>query len=241
MSQQGWGYLALGITLALLIVGSIIYGRYMEAKKFSWGRFAARVGIFSAIATILYVVPVFQIQLPFLPSFLQLHFDEIPALIAGYAYGPVVGVAVIIVKTAIKLPFSSTFCVGELCDLVLSCTFVLPATIIYTKVRNMKGVWIGFAASFLTQVVVAILMNIYVMLPFYEQVMGLSEEAILSMCQAVNANINNLTLDYALLAVLPLNAIKNSAVLLVTFIIYRSVRKPLHWEKEKPNQVEAEK
>lgn len=238
MSQQGWAYLAIGITLAVLIIGSIIYGRYMKAKKFSWGRFAARVAIFSAIATILYVVPVFQIKLPFLPTFMEIHFDEIPAFIAGYAYGPIVSVAVLLVKTAIKLPFSSTMCVGELCDLVLSCAFVLPATIIYSKVRNMKGVWIGFAASFLSQILVASLMNVYVLLPFYEQVMGFSEEDILGMCQAANASIQNLQLDYVLWAVLPLNAIKNAAVLLVTFIVYRSVRKPLHWEKERPSGAE---
>ena len=42
------------------------------------------VAIFGALAIILYCVPYLQFSLPFCPSFLKIHFDEIPILLAGY-------------------------------------------------------------------------------------------------------------------------------------------------------------
>ena len=81
-------WLVTGASIIWLVVAFLFYGKTHQDHHFDWVRFISRVAIFGAISTILYIVPVFQIQLPFVPSFLQLHFDEIPAFIAGYAYGP---------------------------------------------------------------------------------------------------------------------------------------------------------
>ena len=81
--------IVVGVALLATIVFVIVYSKFVtKQKQFSWARFAARVGIFGALSTILYVVKIFEIHLPFFPSFLALHFDEIPAFIAGFAYGP---------------------------------------------------------------------------------------------------------------------------------------------------------
>ncbi len=77
-------------------------------------RFMSRIAIFGAMSTILYAVPVFKFPVPFFPTFLEFHFDEIPAFIAGFAYGPLAGFCVIALKTVLKLMFSwsNTFLVG---------------------------------------------------------------------------------------------------------------------------------
>ena len=49
----------------------------------------------------------------FFPSFLEIHFDEVPAFIAGFAYGPMSAVFILIVKTLVKLPMTITAGVGE--------------------------------------------------------------------------------------------------------------------------------
>lgn len=224
------------ITIVLITVFLVLLARfYMKGHRtgsFDWPRFVARVGVFSAIAAVLYVVPVFSVNLPIFPSFLALHFDEIPIFVCGFAYGPLPALAVIVVKTLIKLPFTSTLCVGELSDLLFSTAFVMPAVLIYQRRRNLKGVAIGFAIATLIQVVVAMVMNVYAMLPFYMFVMGFSEEALLSMCQAANPAITNLGWPYAFLAVLPLNLIKDAIVIAVTFLVYRSLHLFLRYQKK---------
>lgn len=230
MTKDQISWIVLGATLIVAIAFVLIYSRFVKKANFSWIRFIARVAIFSALSTILYIVKVFEVHLPFLPPFLALHFDEIPAFIAGYAYGPYAALIVILVKTIIKLPFTSTLAVGELADFIFSCTFVLPATFVYKKIRNFKGVFIGLGISVVLQVVVAMVMNVYAILPFYIQVMGMTEEMILGMCQKANPSITNIDWSYAFLAVMPLNLIKDAIVIFVTFIIYRGIHKTLRWE-----------
>ena len=147
--------IALILLFVALVVTIKLYGDEHPRPDFNPVRFMARVAIFGAMAAILYAVPVFHFTLPFLPSFLEFHFDEIPAFICGFAYGPVAAGCVIAVKTLIKLPFTSTMGAGELSDLILSCLYVIPAVIIYGKVRNLKGVAIGFGVATLIQVAAA--------------------------------------------------------------------------------------
>ena len=113
MTKDQISWIVLGATLIVAIAFVLIYSRFVKKANFSWIRFIARVAIFSALSTILYIVKVFEVHLPFLPPFLALHFDEIPAFIAGYAYGPYAALIVILVKTIIKLPFTSTLAVGK--------------------------------------------------------------------------------------------------------------------------------
>lgn len=230
MSWTGW--LAIAFLLFLLVFAVRLYGRFYPRPGFNWNRWVARTAIFAAISACLYVIPVFSLPLPFLPGFLSLHFDEIPIFIAGFAYGPFTAVAVTLIKTIIKLPFTSTLCVGELADFIFTLAFVLPATLIYKRWRNLKGVACGFIVSLVSQLAVSLLLNIYVMLPFYMYVMGLSYETILAMCQAVNPAVTDLGWPYALMCVLPLNVIKDLIVIVVTFVVYRSLHLVLRFAKK---------
>ena len=244
LTREQISWIVLGASLVATIVFVILYSKYMKKKEFSWARFAARVAIFGALSAILYVVPVFQLKLPFLPAFMELHFDEVPAFIAGYAYGPFTAFIVIFIKTLIKLPFSGTFCVGELADLIFSSAFVLPAAFIYKKVRNLKGVFIGFGVSFVLQIIVASLMNVYAILPFYMQVMNYPYDAIMDMCSKANPLVKNLGFDYVIFIVVPMNIIKNTIVLVLTYFVYKGIHKSRRWEKpeekEEPEVVDVE-
>lgn len=226
------------LTLGFLVVLLIAFLAYLGRVKVKHDhhqcdrvRLVARVGVFGALSAILYIVPIFQIKLLFLPSFLELHFDEIPAFLAGFAYGPVAGALVILIKTILKLPFTSTLCVGELSDLIYSLAFVVPASIVYEKKRNLKGVAQGLLLSTMLQLIVSVVTNIYIMLPFYMNVMGLPYDLILGWCQAANPNVTNLEWGYGLLCVLPLNLIKDAIVIVVTFFVYRHIHTFLRFEK----------
>lgn len=185
-------------------------------------KFIVRVAIFGAIATLLYVIPFLSFPLPIFPSFLKFHFDEIPIFIAGFAYGPLAAMAITAIRTLIKLPFSSTLCVGELSDLLFTIAFVLPATIIYKYNRNFKGALIGILVGTVAQLIVAILGNIYIMVPFYMYLFEMDEAALLKICPPF---ITDLKWSYGFAAVLPFNLIKNAAVIIVTLISYKSLRR----------------
>ena len=181
-------------------------------KKVLTLRFIVRAGIFSAFAAILYIFVKFPV--PFLPPFLEFHFDEVPVFIASFAYGPLMGVVVLIVKTLIKLPFTETLCVGELSDLIYSLAFILPAAFIYNKNRKFKSVIIGFVVGFISQMVVAFLGNIFVMIPFYMNLFGMD-----------NPGLKDIVITYGVAAILPFNAIKNAAVILITLPTYKSLHR----------------
>jgi membrane protein CcdC involved in cytochrome C biogenesis len=149
-TMEARSYVMLALVIILMVGLIKVYGSFYPHQKYDRTKFIARVGIFSAIATILYVVPIFRIHVFFLPSFLELHFDEVPAFIAGFAYGPWAGFAVLVIKTIIKLPFTDTLCVGELSDLTFLNCLCRSSRHHLSKETKFKrsGSWIcGFDSS----------------------------------------------------------------------------------------------
>lgn len=179
-------------------------------------------GIFGALATILYVVPFFKFPLPFLfPSFLEFNFSDIPTLIAGFTYGPVVAFFVHLIKILIKLPMSSTGCVGELADFIIGLLFVMPAVFYYKKNKSKKGALIGLCLSIIIATTVACFVNRYILIPFYTKAFGL--EAVMGMATSSNANITDAKWSLVLWGVLPFNFTKNVVVCIFTFVLYKKI------------------
>ena len=212
------------LVVVFIFVFLKVYFNEKQHSKYKFGtKQMVRVAVFGALSGIFYIFIKFPV--PFLPPFLEFHFDEIPAFIASFAYGPISGIIVLLIKTLIKLPMTSTLGVGELSDLLYSIAFIIPAAIIYKKHRNFKGVIVGLSIGTLFQLSVSLLSNIYLMIPFYMKVMEFPEMAILGMCQAANPNITDIGWSYGLLAVLPFNAIKDAAVIILTLFTYKSVHR----------------
>ena len=217
--------LIFGIIIVIFVF--VFLKAYFAEKQHAKYKFGTkqmvRVAVFGALSGIFYIFIKFPV--PFLPTFLEFHFDEIPAFIASFAYGPITGILVLLIKTLIKLPFTRTLGVGELSDLIYSAAFILPAAIVYKKHRNFKGVVVGLLFGTVLQLAVSLLSNIYVMIPFYMKVMELPEAAILGMCKAANPKITDVGWSYGLLAVLPFNLIKDVAVIVITIFTYKSVHR----------------
>ena len=49
-----------------------------------------------------------EFPIPIMPAFIKLDVSELPALLASFAYGPVSGIVVCLIKNLIKLPSTST-------------------------------------------------------------------------------------------------------------------------------------
>lgn len=231
--QKTFQIIAIILSLILFFLASLIntkeHGKNLK-DVFS-AKSMARIGVFGAIATILYVVPIFNFTIPgILPTFMKFHFDEIPAFIAGFAFGPVPAFFIILIKTLIKLPLggAASMFVGEISDFIYSCAFILPAAIIYKHHRKFKYAALGLGIGFIFQIVTSIFCNVFIMVPAYMYFFHMDAAGIMRMMPSF---VHNITWSYALVAVLPFNIIKNLVVIAVTLLIY----KPLHRLIEKIN------
>lgn len=209
------------IVIYIFVFLKLYYVEKQHAKYKFGTKQMVRVAVFGALSGIFYIFIKFPV--PFFPSFLEFHFDEVPIFIASFAYGPISGILVILIKTLIKLPFTKTLGVGELSDLIYSIAFIVPAALIYKRIRNFKGVFIGILIGTVFQLSVSLISNVYLMIPFYLKVMEVPESVILGWCQIANPKITNLGWSYGLIAVLPFNAIKNAMVIVLTLLTYKSV------------------
>jgi len=186
-------------------------------------KFMTRTAIFAAISTILYTVPFLKFKLPFFPSFLEIHLDEVPLLIAGFAYGPMSGIFALLIKTIIKLPMTTTMGVGELADFVYSLFYIVPAALIYQKHRNMRGALIGLGVGTISQIFAASFITTFAILDFYMVVMNLSKGAILGMVNKAGIQIDNLSWPFFYYVGLPFNALKDSMVIVLTLLLYKRI------------------
>ena len=183
-------------------------------------------GVLAAIASILRFV---ETPLPLIPTFLKVDFSNIPALIGGFALGPIAGTAILFIKNLVYLPFSSTGGVGEIADFVISLSLVLPAALIYKYKKNRSGAIIGMASgSAIMSFLAGPLMNYFVLIPFYAMIFfGSSVDAIIEIAAAVNPSITSLW-TYILFAVVPFNIIKCIIVCLITGLLYKPLSPLLH-------------
>ena len=215
--------------LFIVVAFVVVFLAKFLAKFFFKGnvmttRFIARTAVFAAISIILYTVPFLKFSLPIFPSFLEIHLDEIPAFIAGFAYGPLSGALVILIKTIVKLPLTNTACVGELADFIYSMVFVIPAAIIYKRHRTIKGAFISMGVATVIQIMTASFVTTFVMLDAYSKLYHLPKAVILGMCQKINPAITSLGFPFLLMVALPFNALKDAIVVIFTFLLYKRLR-----------------
>lgn len=186
----------------------------------------AVIAMFSALAAVLYI---FKFALPFaFPSFLEFKFSDIPVLIGSFALGPLSSVIIAVSGILIKLVIkgSSTMFVGDLSDLITSCTFAVTAGLIYKKRRTIKGALVGMAIGTAAEVAVAVLINWLILVPFYVQFLFHGKwEPIVS---AMNTLFPNCTREtfynyYLWVSVLPFNLLRCLVAVLVTLPIYKRI------------------
>ena len=220
---MGWfKWVLMGLLIAVVIVLFVLSYLDHRKKKINPVKFITVTGIFGALATILYVV-VPDFGLGFTPPWLKVHLDEIPMFLAGYMYGPVAAIAVNLIKTLVKLPLSSTACVGEIGDFIFSLIFVLPAVIIYNRNRKFKNVLIGIGISTFAHVVFAMILNVYFMVPFYSMFYNLPLNVLEGMCSKIIPAVTgeNWVWLYALIMLAPMNLIKDVIVIAVVLLLYK--------------------
>lgn len=210
-----------GIFLVALIAERLIRRDKANSSGVSRTRKIAVVGMFSAIAV---VIMLFEIPLPFAPSFYEIDFSEVPVLICSFALGPVAGVITELCKILLKLVIkgTTTAFVGELANFIVGCSMVLPASIIYWVRKTRKGAMIGLISGTLIMTVFGSLFNAVYLLPKFAQLYGLPLEAIIGMGTEINSNITSVS-TLVLYAVVPFNLLKGALLFVITTLLYKHI------------------
>jgi len=192
------------------------YQNYQKNKKRKSAiKFIARVGIFAAISAILYLLPFPPFKFSIFPavSFLEVNFSEVPAMIAGFAYGPLAGFLVIVLRFLIKLPFSSSGFIGEFADLMYSTALVVSSAIIYSQSKTFKNAIIAIIMGSICHLSVAIITNFYFIIDWYNIFYG---------GHLINETF---TKDIYLSWNIPFNLIKNVIISIVILLTYKRVHR----------------
>ena len=161
------------------------------------------------------------------PSFYKIDLAEIPVMIGTFAFGPIQGVVIELVKILIKLILkgTSTGFVGELANFVIGVSMVIPAGLIYKHKKTKKNAVIGMAISTLVMAVVGVFLNAYVMIPLYSAFMPI--EQIVEAGKAIIPWVHD-TFTFCLFCVLPFNLIKGVIVSVVVAVIYKPLSRLIH-------------
>ena len=173
------------------------------------------------------VIMYLEFPIPIMPAFVKLDVSELPALIASFAYGPVSGILVCLIKNLIKLPSTSTAAVGELFNFVMGALFVGVAGLIYKRNKTRKGAIVGALLGALVMAVVSVPYNYFIVYPAYVVMYHLPLDAIIGMYQAINPNVNGL-LNCLLVFNLPFTFFKGMLDAVICFAIYKPLSPILH-------------
>ncbi|MCR4944089.1 MAG: ECF transporter S component [Clostridium sp.] len=157
-----------------------------------------KISVLGAIAFILMFI-----EVPVIPLFpwLKMDLSEVPVLMGAFAFGPLSGIVIEILKLVLHLLIkgTSTGGIGELANFLVGAAFILPASIIYNKHRSKKTAIIGMIVGALVMEAVGIISNVYLLLPAY----GMQMDSAYLM-------------KYVTIGLLPFNGIKAVVVSIIT-------------------------
>lgn len=176
----------------------------MKTKTLNTNRFI-KLSLLSAIAVIL-----MYIDFPVIPIFpwLKIDLSDVPALMGAFAFGPLAGVIIELMKNLLILIVKGTGTgfVGEFANFLVGVALVWPAALVYKKNKTKKTAILGMVLGFLCIEVVGILANVYLLLPAYGMAMSKAE-----------------LMQYVTVGLIPFNGIKSILVCGITYALYKKV------------------
>ena len=181
------------------------------AKPLSAGRVDVKKLASMAMLVALAYVVMSVTRFPLMAAAPYLRYDpkDVVLTIGAFLYGPLAGVAMSVTVCFLELiTVSEAGLWGFLMNVVASCSFLLPASLLYHRRRTAGGAVLGLALGVVTMTAVMLLWN-YVVTPFYN---GNPREAVAAMLLPV---------------ILPFNGVKALLNAALTLVLYQPVNNAL--------------
>lgn len=192
--------------------------------KINKTRLIAGCGMLAAAATALQ-----YLEIPSPVNFIALDFSDLPALLGAFAYGPLAGVLIELIKNVIHLMVSKSGYVGELSNFILGAVFTLTAGLIYKYKKTKTGAILAGVVGALLMAAISYPSNLFVVYPFYYNFMP--KEAVLGVYQAL-FKVNSIEMAILIYNV-PFTFIKGMISVVVCALIYKPLRPLLKGKEQK--------
>lgn len=165
-----------------------------------------------------------EIPMLFVLPFIKLDFSELPIMIGGFLLGPGWGAAIAVIKILVKLLIkgTSTAFVGELANLAAALMYMLPAAFIYRNHKTKKRAALGMAVGTVVTAIAMVLLNAFVMFPFYMTLFEIDEVTLLQMGAGANGLVTNMV-TMMLFMIFPFNIFKYGLVSCITMLVYKRI------------------
>jgi riboflavin transporter FmnP len=171
-----------------------------------------KVGVLSALA---FLIMFFEFPLPFFPPYLKIDLSDIPAIVGAFAFGPVAGILIELVKNLLHfITKTQTGGIGEIANFLTGASYVVAASLIYVRNKSKKNAIIGLIVGTIVMSIVMCLANYFILLPLYMP--ALFEEPV------------SVVINLILTTTLPFNLVKGVIVSFITLLIYKRLSPILH-------------
>ncbi len=167
-----------------------------------------------------YLLAFLEFPVPLTPTFARMDLSDLPALIGAFAFGPVTGVMIELVKNLLGLMTSSTGGVGELANFLMGASYVFTAGVVYRHHKTKRMALAGGVAGSVAMGIMAAVTNYFILLPMFEQFMPL-EEIIAAFGELIP--FIHTKMDVVLYNAFPFNVIKGLVITAVTMLVYKKI------------------
>ena len=146
--------------------------------------------------------------------------SDFPALIGSFAFGPISGILIELVKNALQLLTTTTGGVGELANFLMGGSYVIAAGLIYKRHKTKKTAVIACIIASIVMGAVAALTNYFILLPLFEQFIPL--DALIASFGEFIPFIKT-KLDVVLYNAFPFNLLKGLLIGIFTMLLYKHI------------------
>lgn len=131
---------------------------------------AKKISMLAMLSAISFVMVLIGRIIPDVAGFLSYDPKDAMVVIAGFIFGPMTSVIISVIVSLIEMiSISGTGIYGMIMNIFSTCSFAVPAAVIYKKMHSMKGAILGLTTGVVFMTGCMVLWN-YIITPYYMRV-----------------------------------------------------------------------
>ena len=176
------------------------------------------ISMTAMLSAVAYLLAFVEFPVPLSPSFARMDLSDLPALIGAFAFGPLSGLLIELVKNALQLMTTSTGGIGEIANFLMGASYVVAAGVLYKRHKTKKTALLACIAASFVMGAAAALANYFILLPLFETFMPLDQ--LIASFGAFLPFIHT-KLDVVLFNAFPFNLLKGLVIGGFTMLTYK--------------------
>lgn len=176
------------------------------------------ISMTAMLSAVAYLLAFVEFPVSLSPSFARMDLSDLPALIGAFAFEPLSGLLIELVKNTLQLLTTSTGGIGEIANFLMGASYVVAAGVVYKHRKTKKTALLACVAASFVMGIAAALANYFILLPLFETFMPLDQ--LIASFGAFLPFIHT-KLDIVLFNALPFNILKGLVIGGFTMLTYK--------------------